>query len=115
MLKNNNSHTCKVFKNILNLIEIRKKQIGFNPNATQYTLNLGNNFFGIWRQSINRKQSIFAIYNITNNTQRLHINKINILNLENWRDLISENKIERKKTYLNFSPYQFMWITNDYN
>ncbi len=113
-LKNNGSHISKVFNNILNLIEIRKKQIAFHPNATQYTLNLGNNFFGIWRQSVNRKQSIFAIYNITNNMQRLHINKINILNFESWSDLISENKINKKKNYLNFSPYQCMWIANNY-
>ena len=113
-LKNNGSHISKVFNNILNLIEIRKKQIAFHPNATQYTLNLGNNFFGIWRQSVNRKQSIFAIYNITNKMQRLHINKINIINFESWSDLISENKINKKKNYLNFSPYQCMWIANNY-
>ena len=99
ILKNTNSHS-KIFTNILNLIDIRKKQIAFHPNATQYTLNLGNNFFGIWRQSIDRKQSIFAIYNITNKYQKLNINKLNILNLENWTDLISFKKLEAKKFYL---------------
>ena len=112
MLQNSNTHVSKVFTNIINLIQIRKKQIAFNPNATQYTLNLGNEFFGVWRQSINRKQSIFAIYNITNKAKKLNINKINILNLENWIDLVSSNNIETKEKYLSFSPYQFMWITN---
>ena len=111
-LKNSNSHISKVFTNILNLIEIRKKQIAFNPNATQYTLNLGNNFFGIWRQSIDRKQSIFAIYNVTNKHQKLKINKLNILNLENWTDLISFKKLEARKVFIYFEPYQFMWVTN---
>ena len=112
MLKINNSHISKVFSNIINLIQIRKKQTAFNPNATQYTLDLGNEFFGIWRQSINRKQSIFAIYNITNKARKLNINKINILNFESWIDLVSHNTIQTKRTFLNFSPYQFMWITN---
>ena len=113
-LDNNNSHMFKIFNNIIKLIKIRKKQKAFHPNATQYTLNLGNNFFGIWRQSINRKQSIFAIYNITNKFQKLNINKINILNLEKWYDLIALKKIDSRKSHLEFLPYQFMWITNNF-
>ena len=112
ILNNRNSHSFNIFSNVLNLIDIRKKQIAFHPNATQYTLNLGNNFFGIWRQSINKNQSIFALYNITNKHQKLNVNRINFLNLEKWFDLITLEKIDDKKKYLKFSPYQFMWITN---
>ena len=115
ILNNNDSHVYKIFKSILNLIDIRKKQIAFHPNATQYTLNLGNNFFGIWSQSIDKKQSIFGIYNVTNINQKLNINKLNILSLENWIDLISLKKLEAKTTVVNFTPYQFMWITNKNN
>ena len=100
---------------MMKLIDIRKKQIAFHPNATQYTLNLGNSFFGIWRQSIDRKQSIFAIYNVTNKYQRLNINKLNILSLEHWSDLISIEKLEAKQLFITFSPYQFRWITNTEN
>ncbi len=114
ILNNTDSHGYRIFRNILNLINIRKKQIAFHPNATQYTLNLGNNFFGIWRQSINKNQSIFAIYNITNKLQKLNTRKINFLSLENWIDLVSFKEIDNKKSYLNFSPYQFMWISNKY-
>ncbi|MEC8100580.1 MAG: alpha-amylase family glycosyl hydrolase [Pseudomonadota bacterium] len=112
MLNIKNSHVYKVFTNIMKLIKVRKIQTAFHPNATQYTLNLGNNFFGIWRQSIDKKQSVFAIYNITNKNQRLNINKLNILSLENWIDLISIKKLEESKSSVKFSPYQFMWITN---
>ena len=112
ILNNTQSHGYKIYRNILNLIDIRKKQTAFHPNATQYTLNLGNNFFGIWRQSIDRKQSIFAIYNVTKKPQELKINKLNILNLENWTDLISFKKLESKQVFFHFKPYQFMWVTN---
>ena len=112
MLKRNDTHIFKIFTNMMKLIDIRKKQIAFHPNATQYTLNLGNSFFGIWRQSIDRKQSIFAIYNVTNKYQRLNINKLNILSLEHWSDLISIEKLEAKQLFITFSPYQFRWITN---
>ena len=112
MLKSNDSHINKIFTNIIDLIKVRKKQIAFHPNATQYTLNLGNSFFGIWRQSIDRKQSIFAIYNVTNKYKKLNINKLNILSLENWHDLISSKKVEVRQAFIDFSPYQFMWISN---
>ena len=34
--------------------------------------------------------------------------------LENWVDLVSLQEIDNKKSYLSFSPYQFMWISNKY-
>ena len=66
----------------------------------------------MWRQSIDRKQSIFVIYNVTNKHQKFNLNKLNILSLENWFDLISLKKLQAKKELVNFLPYQFMWITN---
>ena len=45
MLKSNSSHTSKIYNNIIKLIKVRKNQAAFHPNATQYTLNLGNKFF----------------------------------------------------------------------
>ena len=89
ILNNSNSHSFNIFSNILNLIDIRKKQIAFHPNATQYTLNLGNNFFGIWRQSIDKNKVYFAFIMLQITNQKLKINKLNILSLENWFDLIS--------------------------
>ncbi len=111
-LGNKNSHVNKVFTEMIRFIKIRKKQKAFHPNAIQYTLTLGNNFFGLWRQSLDKKQSIFAISNITNKKSLLSLNKINILNLENWYDLISNNQINKRQKQLVFMPYQTVWITN---
>ena len=41
------------------LLIIRKQQPAFHPNATQFTLQLRSELFGVWRQSQDRKQSIF--------------------------------------------------------
>ena len=68
----------QVYKSIINLIKIRKKQPAFHPNAIQFTFNLGKNFFGIWRQSIDRSQNIFAITNISSVTINLKLSKINL-------------------------------------
>ena len=111
-LLDNQSHMYKIFSTIITLIEIRKKNNAFHPNATQYTLNLGNAFFAIWRQSIDRKQSIFAIHNVTNKTQKLNINKLNIKNLEKWKDIITSTKHDGKRKSIFFDPYQFIWLSN---
>ncbi len=111
-LKHKESDTNIIFYKLLELIEIRKKQSAFHPNATQYTLDLGKQYFGIWRQSNNKKQSIFAVCNITNKSINLDLSKINLIKTENWYDLLSKKKVEIYKNHLIFKAYQTMWITN---
>ncbi len=110
-----NSHISKVYNQIIKLIEVRKKQRAFHPNATQYTLNISNNFFGLWRQSIDRKQSIFAISNVTNKKQVLSLDNINLLSMEKWYDLLSLKEINIDDKNLTFKPYQSFWIANKKN
>ena len=99
-----------VLKQLNSLISIRKKQPAFHPNATQFTLNLGDKIFALWRQCQNRKQSIFVLCNITNQKQPVDLNEINLIFNKNWIDLISNKKIESKK--ISLKPYQTMWISN---
>lgn len=99
-----------VLKQLNSLISIRKKQPAFHPNATQFTLNLGEKIFSLWRQCQNRKQSIFVLCNITSQKQPVDLNEINLIFNKNWIDLISNKKIESKK--ISLKPYQTMWISN---
>lgn len=99
-----------VLKQLNSLISIRKKQPAFHPNATQFTLNLGEKIFALWRQCQNRKQSIFVLCNITSQKQPVDLNEINLIFNKNWVDLISNKKIESKKIFL--KPYQTLWISN---
>ena len=114
-LENIKSNTYKIFFKLLNLIEIRKKQKAFHPNATQYTLNLGKKFFAVWRQSHDKKQSIFAISNISTKRIHLDLNTVNIIKTEKWYDLILKKQITSHKNKLWFEPYQSIWISNILN
>jgi sucrose phosphorylase len=95
-----------------NLLTIRKRQPAFHPNATQFTLQLGAELFGVWRQSHDRKQSIFAITNLCASEQALDLSAINLIDTENWHDLITKQQIESRGGYITMSPYQTVWITN---
>jgi sucrose phosphorylase len=94
------------------LIALRRRQPAFHPNATQFTLHLGNQLFGFWRQSMDRRQSIFCISNVSSEPQVLALADINLIDTEHWWDLIGEVALEGRGQVLQLQPYQTVWITN---
>ena len=110
-----NSSEHLVFSGISELLKIRRQQSAFHPNATQFTLHLGSGLFGFWRQSIERQQSIFCISNITDQVQTLNLSDINLIDNENWVDLISQLPCDGIMQSIAMQPYQTLWITNQVN
>ncbi|APE02168.1 alpha-amylase [Alteromonas mediterranea] len=102
----------KVLTRISQLIRIRKAQPAFHPNATQFTLQLGNQIFGYWRQSLDRKQSIFCISNIFDEEQTILLSDINLIGTDNWIDLITRDEISLSSGFMQLKPYQVLWISN---
>jgi sucrose phosphorylase len=114
-LANAKSSEHQVFSGISSLLKIRRQQSAFHPNATQFTLHLGSGLFGFWRQSIDRQQSIFCVSNITAEVQVLNLSDINLIDNENWVDLISQLPCDGLMQSVNMEPYQTLWITNQIN
>ena len=112
IINNKSTINNKILNSIKTLIVLRKKQIAFHPNATQFTLQLGDIFFGLWRQSIDRSQSIFCISNLTNKKQKISLLDINLISTNSWFDLLTKKKIKNIGDELFFKPYQTYWITN---
>ena len=114
-LANADSSESQVFSNLKQLLEIRRQQSAFHPNATQFTLHLGSQLFGFWRQSIDRQQSIFCVSNISDSVQSLNLSDINLIDNENWTDLISDLSCNQRMQSIQMQPYQTLWITNRVN
>ena len=106
----NSSHHI-VYNQLKQLLKIRRRQSAFHPNATQFTLHLGDQLFGFWRQSLDRQQSIFCISNISDQVQRLSLADINLIDNEQWHDLISGQPCSGGNG-IEMEPYQTVWITN---
>jgi sucrose phosphorylase len=106
------SQHAKVHKALTELLELRKQQEAFHPNATQFTLQLGEQIFGFWRQSLDRRQSIFCVYNVSDEVQHLRLSDLNLIGTDTWLDLISGTKIALEDLALRLTPYQSMWIAN---
>ena len=111
-LDNPDSDHRAVFDSLTSLIALRKAQPAFHPNATQFTLHLGDALFGFWRQSLDRKQSLFCVHNLTHEEQVLPLSRLNLVLNHPWRELISETPIDESVREWVLSPYQTLWITN---
>jgi len=105
-------HHGLVFESLKTLLALRRRQPAFHPNATQFTMHLGTEVFGFWRQSMNRRQSIFCLYNITPEPRHLNLSDINLISTDSWRDLISGMELNDLNSRLELAPYQGLWLTN---
>ena len=112
LIKTNNTIERNCYEIFKELISIRKIQPAFHPNATQFTLNLDKNIFAVWRQSRDRKQSIFALTNVSSKTIKFNTNKINLIDDEKWFDLLSQETKITDDQYVKLMPFQSLWITN---
>ena len=111
-LADQNDHHHIVLASLKDLLDIRIKQPAFHPNATQFTLHLGLQIFAFWRQSQDRKQSIFCISNISDEEVVFAINSLNLIMSDDWFDLLAGEKIDMNSEILTLVPYQTMWISN---
>lgn len=101
-----------VLQEMLRRIAIRRRQRAFHPNATQFTLQLDERIFGLWRQSLDRDQSIFALHNVSAEALEIDPLTINLIEGEDWIDLLSGDRIAPSGGLIPFAPYQCRWITN---
>ena len=111
-LENRESHHRTVLVRLLELIQTRKRQKAFHPNATMFTLNLGPGLLGFWRQSLDREQKIFAIFNISKDMRTLPMETLNLTIEQRWIDLISGVDFIDRSGTLELGPYDFLWIGN---
>ena len=110
------SHHAIVLKELCRLIQLRRRQKAFHPNATQYTLHpLNRALFAFWRQRITRDQSIFSVYNLSDQPQELRLADLNLVSTDAWIDLISDDKFEDIHDVYTLQPYQSVWITNKFS
>ena len=111
-LADSSLHHAKVLSNLKTLLNIRIKQPAFHPNATQFTLHLGLQLFGFWRQSQNRKQSIFCVSNVSDQAIALPLSELNLIVTQVWVELITGANITELNQKIILSPYQTVWIAN---
>jgi len=112
--KLNDPHSDQFYalSEIKRLAKIRIEQEAFHPNATQFTLQLPEGLFGVWRQSLDRKQDIFCITNITKEAINLPLSALNLYTGPQWTDLLTDEPYTDPDADLILAPYQTVWVAN---
>lgn len=104
---------ARVMAAINDRLKLRGEQVAFHPNATQFTVTTGDDrVFALWRQSLDRRQSIFALHNVSDETVSLPMATLNLIDDVTWRDLLSGEEIDVTDTAVTLAPYQCRWISN---
>lgn len=111
-LANPDSDQARVLGALSERLRIRARQLAFHPNATQFTLALDDRVFGIWRQSLDRGQSIFALHNVSADDVGVPCDTLNLIADETWTDLLSGDVIDNSQETIPLAPYQCRWVTN---
>lgn len=112
ILSDKYSHNSRKFEALKYLIELRSLQPAFHPNAQQFILQLGKKAFGFYRQSIDKKQTIFCISNVTKTYNSISLIDLDIKLSGKWNDLILKESLEFDENYLHLKPFQTVWISN---
>lgn len=105
-------HHARVFSEMKRLLKVRRHQPAFHPNATQFTLQLGDQMFAFWRQSGDHEQSIFCLHNISDQTLTVKLSDVNLTATSEWFDLLTDTQYIDLEAFVSLAPYQSLWLTN---
>ena len=105
-----NSHHARIFKVLKELITLRSAQAAFHPNAVQYPLHLGDQVFGIRRESHSSGAAIVAVYNISAEPQEILLADLNLDGSAHWLDIVNDGADMRSQTCLVLAPYGYRWL-----
>ncbi|WP_418595474.1 alpha-amylase family glycosyl hydrolase [Ponticoccus sp. (in: a-proteobacteria)] len=112
LLEDPESDQSRVLTALSDRLKMRAKQPAFHPNATNFTLTVDDRVFCVWRQSIDRSQSIFALHNVSAETVELPPGALNLIADETWTDLLSGETLHPEEDGVTLAPYQCRWISN---
>ncbi len=105
LLKNKNSKQSIFYQKIINLISIKKQNKAFHPNARRENLNMGKNLFCFKRTSLDKKQVIYNLTNLSSKYQKLNLNKKFI----KYKNLLNNSKTDYN---LVLKPFETLWLSN---
>jgi sucrose phosphorylase len=101
---------AQVFGAIMNLLSMRQRQAAFHPNATQFTLHLGETSCSVSGARVRigaRASSASAISATAADTAAARDQSDRA---QDWSDLISGE--DCNGPFMQLEPYRTVWITN---
>ena len=105
LLKNKRSKQSIFYNEILNLILIKKQNKAFHPNAKRENLNMGKKIFCFKRTSLDKKQTIYNITNLSSKYQKFKFN----YKFSKYKNLLDKTSLSHKSE---LKPFETLWLSN---
>lgn len=112
-LSDQNSTTFRISSHYGYMIKKRINEKAFHPNATQEVLRISDCVFALARRSIDERETILAITNVTDEKQSIDFDTARIGTKQGaWRDVLSNKSYDSHMQRLRFDiePYQVLWL-----
>ena len=107
-LRNQKTKQSLFYNSICSLLDIRRRQKAFHPNASRLNLNLGQKIYGFKRISKDRKQTILCITNLSSKIQKVKFYKKN----QKMKNLLKSKNNTIYKKFITLNPFETIWLSN---
>ena len=105
LLKDKSSKQSIFYNQIIKLISIKRQSKAFHPNARRESLNMGKKIFCFKRTSLDKKQIIYNITNLSSKYQKLKFN----YKFSKYKNLFDKTSISQKSE---LKPFETLWLSN---
>jgi glycosidase len=112
-LSDQNSTTHRISNHYGYMIKKRINENAFHPNAAQKVLEISDHLFTLIRTSVDGKEHILAITNITDKNQFVEFDAGSVgIEAGSWCDVLSDKSFEspRGRLSLDMEPYEVLWL-----
>ena len=109
-LNDPNSPQAQVLTQLKQALQQRRHCPAFHPDIDQKVIDLGKDFFIIWRGRQDLDAPLLAVFNLTPHSQTLDPSHIEDLpEIIHWRDLLAQQQF-KYNTHWALAPYQVLWL-----
>ncbi len=110
LMHNRRTETGQVFHAYHRLLQLRRRQPAFHPDAPQWVLELDNGLFGLRRRSLDEKQDVLCLYNCTDVSVQLDRERLPP-DIEHWQELIG-TAVVFGENHLQLPPFAACWFSS---
>lgn len=111
LIESGRTSNAEVIKRLSNLLLRRKKHKAFHPEIGQKVINLGTEFFALWRDDEKLRFPLLAIHNLTSELKILDLSAIEgIERHPYWINLLDNHGVSSQEQKFVLQPYQSVWL-----
>jgi sucrose phosphorylase len=109
LIDNPLTDTGRVFPEYIRRLRLRRGIRSFHPDAAQQVLDLRDGVFGVERRSLDGRERVLAIHNITADTLIVDLSPHHEQN-PRWYDALQQGVADMDDAGLRLGPYQVVWL-----